>query len=305
MKGRENMALFKKKNYNGITTKTPQHLQLGAGALFKNFTIGTDTYATAKAAGKLLGATQGGGKFVAKAAINNIQVDGGGSRVMGFADVSEWEDVHLEVNMLELTADVIRDALALADIEEVTEGSLAGYKHIRGRVGIEDSDYITNITWVGCITGSDKPMYIQIMNGFNEDGIDLTFQDGSAGVLPCTFHAYNALSEFMNDDVKAPFDVVYPPINAETSIPTVTARGGDESILLTWNAVTGAEKYAVKSYSNSTYTTIDDTVTDTWYTVTGLTADTVYTYLVQAYVDGSWVPAENAAYNVTARTNPA
>ena len=296
------MGLFSKKNYNGITTKTPQHLQLGAGALFKNFVIGTDTYSSAKAAGKLLGATQGGGKFVAKAKINNISVDGGGSRVMGFADVSEWDDIHLEVNLIELTADIIRDELALADITTLDSGALTGYKKITGRVGIADTDYITNITWVGCVTGSESPMYIQIKNGFNEDGIDLTFQDGDAGVIACSFHAYNALTEFINDQVTAPFEVYYPPIAAETAIPTVTARATSNSVLLTWNEVPSATKYAVKSYSGGTYTTLDDTLTEPWFEVTSLSASTTYYYLVQAYVNSAWTPAENAANNIAITT---
>lgn len=298
------MALFQKKNYNGITNKTPQHLQLGAGAVFKNFVLGTDTYATAKAASKLIGATQGGGTFAAKPKIENIQVDGGGSRVMGFADISEWEDISLKINLLELTAESIRDALALADITNVVEGALAGYKRVSGRVGIADTDYITNITWVGCVTGSSVPMYIQLRNGFNEDGINMDFKDGGAGVLPCTFHAYNALTEFMTDNVTAPFDVYYPPIAAQDNAPVATATGGDQSVLITWNAVPGATKYAVKSYSGSTYTTLSDTITSTYYTDDGLTPNTVYTYLVQAYVDGAWSPAENTIYNITARTNP-
>ena len=46
--------------YSGFSAGTSNKLMLDAGAFFKNFAVGTDTYATAKAAGKLIGATQGG-----------------------------------------------------------------------------------------------------------------------------------------------------------------------------------------------------------------------------------------------------
>lgn len=47
------MGFFGKKNYNGITKKTVEHIQLDAGAFFKNFEVGKDDYASAKAAGSL------------------------------------------------------------------------------------------------------------------------------------------------------------------------------------------------------------------------------------------------------------
>lgn len=40
----------KKKSFNGLTKKTKENLMLDAGAFFKNFTVGEDTYETAKAA---------------------------------------------------------------------------------------------------------------------------------------------------------------------------------------------------------------------------------------------------------------
>ncbi len=299
------MALFKKKNYNGITSNTPTHLQLGAGAFFKNFIVGTDTYASAKAGGKLIGATSGGGTFSAVPTINNISIDGGGSRVKGFADVPEWE-VHLSANVKELSADSIRDALGLADIitTSTTEDVIpAGYSGIiKGRTGIEDTDYIENITWVGCITGSEKPVIIQLFNGLNEAGLTYNMTDDNNGTMALDFYAYNTLEEFMDDEVSAPFKIYYPTIAAASGNPVVSATATANSVLLTWRPINGATKYAVKSYSGSTYSTLDDTLTEPWFEVGSLSASTTYSYLVQAYVSGAWTPAENAAYNINVTT---
>lgn len=59
------MSIFNTKRMTGMTEKTVEHFVLGAGVFAKNFIPGTDTYEGAKAAGKLLGATTGGGEFKA------------------------------------------------------------------------------------------------------------------------------------------------------------------------------------------------------------------------------------------------
>ena len=56
--GGEDMA--NRKRITGFTETTMKNRQTGAGAYFKNYDIETDTFTTAVAAGKLIGATQGG-----------------------------------------------------------------------------------------------------------------------------------------------------------------------------------------------------------------------------------------------------
>ena len=65
--------------------------------------------------------------------------------------------------------------------------------------------------------------------------------------------------------------------------PVLSAEGGDKSVTLTWTAVSGATKYGVYRVVNGKYTKLDLNVTDTSYTVTGLAADTEYTFFVQPY----------------------
>ena len=60
----------------GMTEKTVEHFVLGAGVFAKDFIPGTDTYESAKTAGKLLGATTGGGEFKAAKVGHYSQVDG-------------------------------------------------------------------------------------------------------------------------------------------------------------------------------------------------------------------------------------
>ena len=87
--------------------------------------------------------------------------------------------------------------------------------------------------------------------------------------------------------------------NGGLTYPVVTATPGNKQITLTWSEVSGATKYGVYRYANGKYTKININVTETTYTVTGLAANTEYSFFVQAYTtkwlaggDGSTVTAE-------------
>ena len=71
----------------------------------------------------------------------------------------------------------------------------------------------------------------------------------------------------------------------------LSAAGGDSSVTLDWEEVPGAVLYGVYRYNSSTgkYTRLDLNVTDTTYTVTGLAANTEYSFFVQAYTT-KWLP---------------
>lgn len=102
---------------SGYSQKTKDNLLTGAGAYFKNFTVGTDTYESAKTSGKLLGATRGGGSFKAVATVRQIEVDGAPTRTVGLETIDEWE-TSMSMNLLETTKDTLQLALGAASIED-------------------------------------------------------------------------------------------------------------------------------------------------------------------------------------------
>ena len=292
------IASVRKKNYNGITTKTVENLQLGAGAWFKNVSR-TESYAEAKAAGKCIGATRGGGTFRAQAQIQQVEIDGAPGRVKGGIIITGWE-VSMQTTLIESSTNALKMALGASDVDTTT---MPGYDIIKGRMYADDADFV-NLCWMGCIAGTTEPIKIFISNSFSEGGLEYATSDDGTGTIPLQLYGYNGLDEFMNDTVAPPFEIVRKQ-QESSSIPVVYAQGGDEMVMLSWGAIPGATKYSVKSYASDEYTTIINDLTATWYAITDLTADTAYTYLVQAYVNGAWSPAESATYNVTVRTNPA
>lgn len=199
------------KTINGITAKTPKRLLLDAGAFFKNFDMETDTFDSAVTAGKLLGATKGGGSFSAVPAMRQVEIDGIRGSVKGLKVLDLWE-VKIGANIVEVSVDTLVLALAIADKTVGVDNSgtggadLSDYDVISGRNNILDTDYIENITWVGTLSGSNKPVIIQVLNAMNEKGLELSFEDKTEGVVETEFMGN---FDFENPD-KVPFNIYYP-----------------------------------------------------------------------------------------------
>ena len=208
-----------KKNYSGFTNKTTEHLLLDAGAFFKNFIYepgGTanDTYEAAVAAGKLVGATQGGGEFSAVAAIRQIEVDGVKGRAKGLETIDSW-DVYLKATVLETSSETIKLALGAAEVDTASDTE---YDIISGKADISLDDYIDNITWVGKLSGSERPVIIQVYNALNTDGLKVTVKDKGEATLPMTFYGH-----YTQEDLNTPpFDVYYPKKATTTATTTTT-----------------------------------------------------------------------------------
>jgi hypothetical protein len=202
------------KKYSGFTTDTTKSLVLDAGAFFKNFEVGTDTFDSAVAAGKLLGATKGGGEFSAVPDIRQIEVDGVAGRAKGLEVINSW-DVYLKAKVLEIKESTLQAALCASVIS--TNTSVSDYDMIQARNNIELTDYIENIVWVGTLSGSDDPVIIEVTNALNTDGLKLTTTDKNEAVIEMTFYGHYVQEDLNNP----PFRIYYPttisPIVTTTS----------------------------------------------------------------------------------------
>lgn len=190
--------------FSGFSANTAKHLQLDAGAFLKNYDVAEDTWESAKAA-KLLGATAGGGSFSAVPTIRRVEVDGVKGSAVGMQALDEWV-VTLTANVKEITAETIKLALAAADSS--ASSAPADYTKITARNEIKVSDYQENITWVGRLSGSDKPVIIVVKNALATNGLTLSFADKSEGVIPVTVTGHYAA-----DDLETPpFEIYYPNV---------------------------------------------------------------------------------------------
>ena len=187
------------KHFTGYTDKTTENLLLDAGAFFKNYDMETDSFDSAVAAGKLIGATKGGGEFSAVPTFRKIEIDGAKTRTKGGEVLDSWE-TYIKSNVIETTIETIKMALGASKVTQKHEG----YDTIEGKTMLELGDYIENITWVGTIAKTDKPVIIQVFNALNTDGLKLAVQDKNEGVISMTFYGHS------DNKKEVPFEIHYP-----------------------------------------------------------------------------------------------
>ncbi len=189
------------KTYSGFNEKTAEKLMLDAGAFFVNFTVGEDTFDTARDEGKLLGATRGGGKFEAKPSIRPIEIDGVKGRAKGLQVIDSWE-VSLSANVLEVSKESLTRGLTATHPEEEN----GDYDVISAKNYIDIEDYVENITYVGKISGKEHPVIIQVYNALNVEGLSLTTKDEDEAVIALNFAGCYDPEELDTP----PFKIFYP-----------------------------------------------------------------------------------------------
>ena len=196
------MALF-----SGITSTTPKHLQLDAGCFFKNYNPASDTPQSASA--KLIGATAGGGSFSAVPTIRQIEIDGKRGAVKGLETIDDWV-VTMTANMKEITADVLKLALATGSSAAYTTSASAPYTKVVASSELADSHYIDNITWIGRLSGSQNPIMIVLKNALATNGLTLTVADKAEGVIPVTLTGHYTITDMETP----PFEIYYPTVTS-------------------------------------------------------------------------------------------
>lgn len=188
--------------FTGLTTNTRKNIQLDAGALYKNFNVGTDTPATAAA--KLIGATEGGSQISFAPEIRQIAADGVKGPTKGY-EVMESVTATLSTRIKEVTPDSVKLALAAAS---VSTSALTDYSKITINEEILDTDYIDNITWIGKISGSSDPVMIVLKNVLCLNGFSFSVADKGEGVVPVTLTAHYDVSDLE----EVPVEIYIPDV---------------------------------------------------------------------------------------------
>lgn len=191
--------------FSGFTADTAKHLQLDAGAFLKDYDPTTDTWDTAKAT-KLIGATSGGGSFSAVPTMRRIEVDGVKGAAKGLQNVDEWV-ITITANVKEFTAETIKLSL-IGATGTPTEEQPTGYTKITASSELKLTDYINNITWVGRLSGSEKPVIIVVKNALSTNGLSLTMADKAEGMIPITFTGHYDPAKLE----ELPFEIYYPDV---------------------------------------------------------------------------------------------
>lgn len=193
----------------GLRKETFKNLQLNAGVFLVDFDYDEASTAEALASAvaaaiadpeKCLGATIGGGTFVATPEERQIEVDGMRYPVIGSTVYDSW-DIRMTGTMKEVTAQNMKRAMSSADVQ--TSGKVTT---ITMRTATKDEDYIPNLVWVG--DTSEGYMLIDLENALNVAGVNMTFTDKGEGSLPFEFRAHKSMDDLLNNEA-APVKVVF------------------------------------------------------------------------------------------------
>lgn len=190
---------------SGFTANTAKKLLLDAGAFYKDYDL-TKAY-NAQTATTLIGATQGGGSFSAVPTVRKIEIDGVKGNAKGMQAIDEWV-VTMTANVKEVTAENMALALGAADTASATETGVTGSTKVTARNEIKLTDYCTNITWVGRLSGSDKPVIIVVKNALSLNGLSLTMADKAEANIPLTVTGHYDAANLDSP----PFEIYYPTV---------------------------------------------------------------------------------------------
>lgn len=194
------------KKFHGFSGGTAKKIVLDVGAFFAGYDV-TKSYEENVAAGKRIGATQGGGGFTATPDRRVIRADGLPENLIGMDETEFWTPT-MNVKMLEQDAANLKRALGMADVENVQLKNV-NYKKITPRDHTEESDYLNNITYAGRIRGSSFPVLIVLEKALNIGGLGWTFADRAETISDVTFtgHYYLMAEDTLSE---APFAIYIP-----------------------------------------------------------------------------------------------
>ncbi len=149
----------------------------------------------------VIGATQGGNKLSIKPTVKQIEVDGAWVKTKEF-DIKQGGEATLEVNMIEVTPDLMKSALIA---EENTTDAPTGYTLLEDKAKIEAGDYITNLGFIGQ-TLDGLPVVIVFDYALCTSGFEVETKNKDESVIKYTFEARQAIG----GDLKTlPYHIYY------------------------------------------------------------------------------------------------
>ena len=185
---------------SGVTAKTPGNIPFGAGTIHKGLKFNTETKKW-NFAESLAGATSGGSKFEIVPEVVQVEVDGALVAVQEL-DVKQGETATMEINLAELTPDIIKSSV----IGQMVDSDIEGYNLIISKSQIEKGDYWENIAFVGkTLTG--RPIIVILDNALCTSGMSIEGKNKEAGVGKYTFRCSQTID---GDLTTLPYKIYYP-----------------------------------------------------------------------------------------------
>ena len=184
---------------NGVTADTVKNILFGAGTIHKGlkYTEGSGW----NFAESCVGATSGGSKLSIVPEVYDVPVDGADVFVKGLR-VKTGEKATMEVNLIELSADVI----AAAAMGAIGTSDVEGYDKIESKADIAVGDYWDNIAFVGKML-NNTPVIAILDNALCTTGFEQEGKNKEGAVGKYTFECH---ADPESDMDKLPWRIYYP-----------------------------------------------------------------------------------------------
>ena len=187
-----------KEGKTGVTANTPKNILFGAGTIHKGLKYDGSSWNFTES---LVGATSGGSKLSIIPEVQKVEVDGALVAAKGLT-VKTGETATMEVNFIELTADIIKAAtIGKSGTSDVTTHDM-----IQSKASIEEGDYWENIAFVGKTLSGENVIAILdnvlCTSGFEQEGKN---KEGAIGKYTFECHA-----ELTSDLDTLPWKIYYP-----------------------------------------------------------------------------------------------
>lgn len=187
-----------KEGKTGVTTNTPKNILFGAGTIHKGL---KNTSGTWNFTESFIGATSGGSKLSIVPEITNIEVDGAMVKGKGLS-VKTGETATMEINLIELTPDVIKAAV----IGKTNTTTDTTHTLIESKPNIEEGDYFESIGFVGKNLEGNTIIVI-LENALCTSGLSLEGKHKESSVGTFTFECHATLDSDLDT---LPYHIYYP-----------------------------------------------------------------------------------------------
>lgn len=188
---------------NGITADTVKNIQFGAGTIHKGlkYTEGSGWNFEESC----VGATKGGSSVKIEPEFYTVEPDGSSVAVKNFKR-KIGEKAEMEVNLLELNADMLKASVIGADGVSEAEGM----NLIVSKDAIAEGDYWENIAFVG-ETLDGKNIIVILPNALCTSGLNIEGKSGEESVGKFTFECHGDVNESLTT---LPYKIYYPNASA-------------------------------------------------------------------------------------------
>lgn len=182
---------------HAVTEATPSNILLGAGTYHKGLKFEGNAWT-----GAVIGATSGGGKISIKSELMDLEVDGALVKVKGMT-AKQGGAASAEINMAELSADVLKTATLFKE----GESDAQGFTMLQDKEHITEGDYIDDFGFVGYTADGSKQIIVIFESALCTSGLEFEPKGKEQSVVKLTLEA---VAKNQGNLATLPVKIYYP-----------------------------------------------------------------------------------------------